>query len=255
VYFWWPERAGFVSASTKRLDGDPRGTKAVHLDDDHDATLISPELALVSPELAERARALLPPPGTPFWRDRVRPEPAPVLELPLRERESEPASVEPRADRRKVLMWTAERFVPSMVAGALAVVATVLLTMVADAVRPGVKSSAATTELAPARKAAPEKARVAVPVGRVLRWRAKPGAAFYDVQVYHGAEKVLEAWPAVARLDLPRRWTFGAKTHRLEAGMYRWYAWPAYFVNRKPRYGTQIVRATFIVRAGAALSP
>jgi hypothetical protein len=225
----------------------------MHCDDDDDATPISPELALVSPELAERARALLPPPGVPIWLDRVAREPELEPERPA----AEPESLQPDTGQRRVLVWTAERFLPSMVAGAAAVVVTVALTMVADAIRPGVKSSAATTALAPSVQRALEKPRAPAPapVVRVLRWRSRPGAAFYDVQVFRGSEKVLEAWPAIARLDLPTRWKFGDKAHRLEAGTYRWFAWPAYFVNRKPRYGKPIVRATFTVRDGAVRAP
>jgi hypothetical protein len=243
-----------VTAPTKRVHGAPGGTLAMHADDDHDPMLISPELALVSPELAERARALLPPPGVPVWRDRVRAEP----ELPLEAPPPEPEHLQPSTSQHRVLVWTAERFLPSMVAGAAAVVATVALTMVADAVRPGVKSSAATTPLAArqnTRAEALEKPRAPAPVLRVLRWRARPGAAFYDVQVFRGSEKVFEAWPAVARLDLPARWTFRAKAHRLEAGTYRWYAWPAYFVNRRPKYGARIVQAAFTVPARLVPSP
>jgi hypothetical protein len=212
-----------------------------------DALPISPELALVSPDDAERARALLPPPGVPIWLDRVAAEP---------EAEPEPAATQPQtvgpaAARHEVLVWTAERFLPSMVAGAAAVVATVALTALADAVRPGVESSAATTQLVQAAPKAAEKARAPAPVVHVLRWRARPGAAFYDVQVFRGSKKVLEAWPAIPRLDLPKSWTFGNEAHRLEAGTYRWFAWPAYFANRKPRYGAPIVRSTFTVHPRA----
>jgi hypothetical protein len=78
-------------------------------------------------------------------------------------------------------------------------------------------------------------------VGRpvVLRWRAVPGARFYNVQLYRGATKILTTWPSRPRLVIPAQ---------LRPGTYTWYVWAARGPRSAPRYGSRLGRRTFVVR-------
>jgi hypothetical protein len=73
----------------------------------------------------------------------------------------------------------------------------------------------------------------------VLRWRAVPGARFYNVQLYRGATKILTTWPSKPRLVVPAR---------LRPGTYTWYVWAARGPRSAPRYGRRLGRRTFVVR-------
>lgn len=72
----------------------------------------------------------------------------------------------------------------------------------------------------------------------LLRWPAVRGASYYNVQVFHGKTKVVDAWPGHAHLKL----------HRLRPGRYRWYVWPGYGSRAAHRYGSFIGQSSFILR-------
>lgn len=77
-----------------------------------------------------------------------------------------------------------------------------------------------------------------------LRWRATPGASYYNVQVFRGARRVVNAWPTAPRLVLPR----GA----LEQGRtYVWAVWPAAGPRARASYGPEVGRSLF----GVTLRP
>jgi hypothetical protein len=91
----------------------------------------------------------------------------------------------------------------------------------------------------------PPGARIAA--APTLSWRAAPGAVLYNVQLFRGSRKILSAWPRTAALRLARRWTYGGRKHRLAAGTYRWYVWPAYRHGKGYRFGKLVGRSTFVV--------
>ena len=62
----------------------------------------------------------------------------------------------------------------------------------------------------------------------LLQWPKVKRAGYYNAQLYRGSRKVLSAWPARARLQLPRSWNFGGQRYRLATGHYRWYVWPGF---------------------------
>ena len=79
-------------------------------------------------------------------------------------------------------------------------------------------------------------ARVSVPV--LLRWRAAPGARFYNVQVFRGGRLVHTAWPSRTRL----------RVTGLRPGRYRWYVWPGYAGSRaQGSYGHLLGHSSFTV--------
>lgn len=81
----------------------------------------------------------------------------------------------------------------------------------------------------------------------LMRWTPVRGAAFYNVQLYFGGEKVLSTWPAKARQQLARRWTYG-KPFSLKKGLYVWYVWPGFGPRAKSHYGQLLGQGSFVVR-------
>jgi hypothetical protein len=75
----------------------------------------------------------------------------------------------------------------------------------------------------------------------LLRWKARRGTTYYNVQLFHRGRRVLVDWPSRASYRIP--------AGKLVPGTYVWYVWPA--VQHKgasPTFGKLIGRATFTVR-------
>ena len=80
-----------------------------------------------------------------------------------------------------------------------------------------------------------------------LSWAGVAGAAFYNVQLYRGAHKVLTAWPGRARLHIKSRWKYRGTARQLRSGIYTWYVWPAFGAKAHVRYGKLLGASTFTV--------
>ena len=73
----------------------------------------------------------------------------------------------------------------------------------------------------------------------LMSWKAKPGTAYYNVQVFRNGRRVLVGWPSQAFYRLP--------AYLLEPGIFTWYVWPAIkHVNAAPTFGELIGKATFV---------
>ena len=83
----------------------------------------------------------------------------------------------------------------------------------------------------------------------LLRWAPVPGAAYFNVQLWRGSEKVLSAWPAQPRYQLAAKWVFGGKARKLAPGLYTWYVWPGLGARADVRYGALLGSRTFTVTA------
>jgi hypothetical protein len=81
----------------------------------------------------------------------------------------------------------------------------------------------------------------------ILRWRARPGAKYYNIQLFRGTRKILSAWPAATRYVLRTSWRFGGRTQRLSPGRYRWYVWPGYGPRTRHRYGRLLAHGRLTV--------
>jgi len=79
-------------------------------------------------------------------------------------------------------------------------------------------------------------------------WAGVPRASYYNVQVYRGAQKILSAWPAKAKLRMRSTWTYNGHRFRLRKGGYRWWIWPGFGPRSKAAYGQLLGTSTFIVR-------
>jgi hypothetical protein len=81
----------------------------------------------------------------------------------------------------------------------------------------------------------------------LLRWPALRGASYYNVQVFRGRTKVLDAWPGHAHMKLRHHWKFAGRRFTLRPGRYRWYVWPGYGSRAAHRYGSFIGQSSFVL--------
>jgi hypothetical protein len=83
--------------------------------------------------------------------------------------------------------------------------------------------------------------------GRLLRWHA-PAAPYYDLVLWHDGHRVYDAWPTTTSFRIPRTWTYGGRSHRLEPGTYLWFVYPGIGPRSRARYGPLAASGTFTVR-------
>jgi len=81
----------------------------------------------------------------------------------------------------------------------------------------------------------------------LLRWKAVPGATYFNVQVWRGSVKVLSAWPTGSRYQLTPSWTYAGKGQKLTPGTYVWYVWPGLGARADAHYGKLLGSRTFVV--------
>jgi hypothetical protein len=81
----------------------------------------------------------------------------------------------------------------------------------------------------------------------LLLWRRAARAAYYNVQLFRGRQKILSVWPTRPRLKLRARWRFGGRQRRLTPGAYRWYVWPGFGSPSARNYGTLLGQSSFVV--------
>jgi len=204
---------------------------------------VSPELALVDPELAERASALLP--DAPGIRIAGRHEtieliPFSVPSIPARR------TIRPALAIASTLLglgviagigwWLAPAALdrePSVQSGAPAAAPTVPPTQAP----PATQSPTAP----PIRPGSPEEA--AAP----FVWPAERGAVGYRVALYRDGRQIFELDVESASLQLPSSWTYEGRFHTLSRGTYRWVVWPLFGNGSTMRLGPAIVSARYTV--------
>lgn len=206
---------------------------------------ISPELVLVDPELAPRARALLPELAR-NWQPRTREldQPAPLRVLAV------PAATTSR--------WTRPAVPVLALAGGL-IVAFVL--GISVAARDG-DDLAAVQSLPPvatpasqprgpsaAPPATPKKpgSRRPVPAPPRFVWPSVADAKGYRVALYRGGRQVFEKDVTSTGFQLPQSWTYQRRVYGLEKGAYRWVVWPLLGTKPNRTQGPAIVSARYVV--------
>jgi len=90
----------------------------------------------------------------------------------------------------------------------------------------------------------PAGAKVVTPP--LLAWKAVPKARYYNVQLWRKG-RILSAWPGNASLRLPKSWSYGGRSYRLQPGRYRWFVWPGFGPRAAKKYGRLIGSSTFVV--------
>jgi len=195
-----------------------------------DTEVVSPELALVDPSLAEWARERLPNPLEQAALARISSQLVDAAPTPSRARTRVSAS---RVRRRR-------RWVGTIAAAAAGLAAILLLTDVQLEIGK-TPASADTTAIeespeAPAPPvvtrpptASPRNARPRAPLAaepQRFAWAPSPGATSYQVELFRASEKVFAADTTVPAITIPASWTFAGRRRTLAPGDYRWYVWP-----------------------------
>ncbi len=223
---------------------------------------VSPELALIDPELAAAARARLPQPVTPaVLRPLVQAdEPERVERQAAKTTQDAAAAAAPGA--------TTHRGWRLLSAGllALATVTVAVVTLVDWEDRSVPRSLEPTdsrpssTATAPAATAPPSATTTPAAttpqptstppaadegVAQTFVWAPAPGAAAYEVQLFSNEVRVLRTRVAEPRLELPRTWRHAGREQSLQPGTYRWYVWPVSRTRQRARVAT--VQARLVV--------
>jgi hypothetical protein len=196
---------------------------------------ISPELALVDPVLAARARALLPDtPGIRVPRsERDEPIPLPIA-APL-----PPASRSWRAATVLALVAAALAAfgfgVSAAASGDGETSASVDGTVTTRPPVEGEQTPSGPTSTSPATPAPAAAPRFV--------WAPQDGVDRYRFSLYRGQQLVFEKDVTTAAFELPRAWTFRGRFHELTSGGYRWVVSP--YVGAGNRVGPAIVSASY----------
>jgi hypothetical protein len=213
---------------------------------------VSPELALVDPVLAERARLALPDrPEFPPVRRTAEPPTAPPVavtaELPAAPVPSRGDM--PRSRARQVRRRSGAAF-GLIAAAALGGLASALVT--ADFSEPASRA----TSVAPAQVAAAEPGeattRAARPIAptagqeRVFAWAPVAKARAYEFQLFRGETLVYRMRVSDSRLTLPPQWRLEGRPQTARPGSYRWYVWPIVAGRTQP-VKRATVQATFVI--------
>jgi hypothetical protein len=260
-----------------RLEHYDRGVRtATALDEP-----LTPELALVDPDLGRRARAQLPdeeereqprrprvavappPVATP-----TPPAPPPVAQ-PVRPAPVRPA---PEPSRRRSRGKAARRLVLLVILAAAATFAVMRVEPLkhffwksrATTVAPASSARATSTPKAASKPrngptappgrhtSAPAKPRPpAASASRTFVWPPVADADYYLVVFSRGGNKIFRARPSSSRLVLPAHWTFHGTHYGLVPGHYSWVVRPGYGPRGRGRYGPATVRAKLVIQRGS----
>lgn len=205
---------------------------------------VSPELVLIDPELADRARALLPD--------------APGIRIARRPEVVQPAPVPLVAPAPRGRTWSRVAL-GSATAAVLAAVASAgwwgvpALRDDRPAVfsRPPVASSPdvpppPATGAGPATETEPSSGPSTVVAPRFV-WPAHAGAVSYRVALYSDGKQIFGREVRKPALQLPLSWTYDGRFHSLASGTYRWVVWPLLRNGVRLRQGPAIVSAIYTV--------
>jgi hypothetical protein len=207
---------------------------------------ISPELALVDPELAAEARAALPEPR-PFVRPRpverptaVEP-PGPVGRTGAIE---QPGAIEgPAAARRPPRRSRRKRVAGLLALAGALVVAASLAAVMLDQRRAEPEPTLRSAQAPPPPAVRPPAAAQKLPADRVFSWAPAKGALYYRVEFFRNGKLFHAAQTADPALRLPG-------TLRFPPGAYRWSVRPATVGNDGVAMRAAILTRSFRVGRG-----
>jgi hypothetical protein len=194
--------------------------------------VISPELALVDPALAHRARLSLAP--TLAFMERP-----PAASRVLVVVGQDPSAHGESTRKKTILAASAVLLVAALAAGVH------IRTDQRDgpaAVAGAVPSSTDVREpLHIARTSSPSLPHLP----RRLAWAPVPGAGSYQVELFRGGTKVFDEHRTTPFVEIPSQWVSDDGTsHRLRSGQYWWYVWPVSDAGRGQR---AVVQARLVI--------
>jgi hypothetical protein len=242
---------------------------------------ISPELALVDPELAARARALLtdppPPPriepvtsggrrhgpllaaaavglatlistigGAAVLSTRVAAERT-AADAALRTRLLESASLSASHTQTQASSATTARPPVKRADRATRPTRSVTEPTQTAARRVSKRRVSKPSRTAAPRVTKPPPADVLAPdEPPTLKWN-DASAPYYDFVLWRGGERILDLWPDVPHVTLPRQWTFAGHGYRLAPGRYLWFVYPGIGPRQDARYGPLAKSGSFVI--------
>jgi len=176
------------------------------------AVLLSPELALVDPELAAAARALVPEPR---------------FVPPTRPRQIRRVGARSwRLDRRDLATAVVGLFAGAAIATGLARTGT-----------PTVQATAGPAVTSPAHTPA------------AIRWASRGAVPYFDFVLWRDGRRILDAWPMTPNTVVPAEWTYRGKRYGLSPGRYAWFVYPGVGRRSDARYGPLTASGQFTVAA------
>jgi hypothetical protein len=233
-----------ITAEPAFVDAESAPAASTLLDpaavDDVPISTISPELALVDPELAAEARRSLPVPPfrsssaseagrRPAVADRP---PVELLEpLPTRH-EMDPAAATPSAARRETTpaLQGTEKHARTLRRAPLGIAAVTGVMALAALFGPLVVTTVSRTVAGGSAGAtAPAPASAPAARGYDIRWRPVPGATYYNLVLQVQGVRSLDLWPRQAHVHIP--------AGSLPPGRYTWFVYPAVKAGARPSYG------------------
>ena len=189
--------------------------------------LISPELALVDPELARRARASLGHHELPWHRaglpaeSRVTAAAVPAEQHDAGQRHAEPDPFRPRRNRC---------LVPSLLSGllgALIVALAISFKSTPGYYMPPVPSTDSGATIQPPAVTTPTTTGATAPSGGIrISWKPAREAVGYEVALSRGSRTLYRAYSLQTSLEIPARWSFRGREYVLAPGVYKWLVWP-----------------------------
>jgi len=191
---------------------------------------ISPELVLVDPELAHRARAALGQHDATLHRADSAPEHRARAAPPQDERQdvgplhTEVTPIRPlRPPRNRCV-------VPSLLSGllgALIVALAISFKSTPGYYMPPVPSTDSDAATQPPATVAPATTSESAPSKRArVSWKPERDAVGYEVALVRGSRTLYRAYSLQTSLELPARWSFRGREYALDPGVYRWLVWP-----------------------------
>ena len=268
-------RAEEQCAEAAGYDARGQGEATVRASTEEGPLLLTPELALVDPELAKRARAQLreydladaervgvqglggavASPVPSVAQEQL---PTEVPEPPL------PRSSRLRGGNAAQLSRRPHRL--SRAAGAVVLVGVALLVVVLVLRRDGTTPATSREVVARTHSTAADRGDVASRPARATRsgahknrthsapgsprvfvWAPVRGAASYDFQLFRKRSKIFEARPKDARLALPTHWVYRRRHLALTSGRYRWIVRPVFGSQDRPHVGRPVVVARLVI--------
>lgn len=192
--------------------------------------VISPELALIDPDLAAHARALLPEPGQ--FRPASHPAPAVSLLRPAQRR-----APSPHGSQQLTSIGRYRRRRATVVS--MACMATIAVGVLAFM---QLRAQPESTTAIDARTALRTRAARQVQVARTYTWPLVPGAETYRIEIRRGAQSIYQATTRNPALALP------AGLY-LIPGRYTWTATPHFANPSRSAPDRPVVEETFQVSA------